>query len=50
MDIEGDVLRHDQAVGHGDTSKNDIDGVHPHVLVGQHQHVQHVEGCSQQAD
>ena len=50
VDIEGDVLHHDQAVSHSNTSKNNIDGVHPHVLVGQHQHVHHVEDCSQQAD
>ena len=50
MDVEGDVLHHDEAVSHGNTSEDEVDGVVPHVPVCEHHHVHHVEGCSQDAD
>ena len=50
MDAEGDVLQHVQAVCDGDTSKDHVDGIVPHVGVGQHQDVQEVEETAQQAD
>ena len=43
MDGEGDVLHHDQAVSQGNTSQDEVDGVGPHVLVGEHHDVDHVE-------
>lgn len=50
MDAEGDVLQHVQAVCDGDTGQDHVDGVVPHVGVGQHQDVQEVEETAQQAD
>ena len=50
VDGEGDVLHHDQAVSHSNASQDKVDRVGPHVLVGQHQHVHHVEDGAYQAD
>ena len=50
MNTEGDVLQHVQAVCDGDAGQDHVDGVVPHVGVGQHQDVQEVEETSQQAD
>ena len=50
VDGEGDVLNQDQAVSHGNTSKNEVDRVGPHVLVGEHQDVEHVEEDPHAAD
>ena len=46
MDTEGDVLDHDQAVSHSNTSQDEVDGVGSHVLVGEHHDVDHVEDGS----
>ena len=50
MNTEGDVLQHIQTVGDGDTGEDHVDGVVPHVGVGQHQDVQEVEETAKQAD
>ena len=50
VDGEGDVLNQDQAVSHGNTSQNEVDRVGPHVLVGEHQNVEHVEEDPHAAD
>ena len=42
VDGEGDVLEHDEAVGHSDAGQDHVDRV-AHVPVGQHHHVGHVE-------
>ena len=49
MDVEGDVLEHVEAVGHGDAGEDHVDGVGPHVLVGQHEDVGCVEQAAQDA-
>ena len=36
MDAEGDVLEHVEAVRHRNPSENHVDGVVPHVGVGQY--------------
>ena len=46
VDSEGDVLHHDQAVSCSNSSQDKVDRVGPHVLVGQDQHVHHVEDCA----
>ena len=43
MEGEGDVLKHHQAVSNSNAGQDEIDGVGPHVPVGQHQYVQNVE-------
>ena len=50
MDGEGDVLHHHQAVGHSNPGKDEVDGVGPHVLVGQHHDVHQVEDDSKKAN
>ena len=50
MDVEGDVLHHDQTVSHSNTSEDEVDGVAPHVPVHEHHHVDNVEGGAQDTD
>ena len=50
VDGEGDVLHQNQAVSSSYSSQDEVDGVGPHVLVGQHHQVHHVEDCSHQAN
>ena len=50
MDAEGDVLQHIEAVSDGDAGEDHVDGVVPHVDVGQHQDVQEVEKTAEQTD
>ena len=49
MDVEGDVLEHVEAVCHGDAGEDHVDGVGPHVLVGEHEDVCRVEQAAQDA-
>ena len=44
------VLEHDEHVCHGDTGEDEVDGVPPHVLVGEHQDVDEVEEGAHGAD
>ena len=50
MDSEGDVLKHHQTVCHSNPSKNKVDGVGPHVLVGKHQYVDYVKDSAYTTD
>ena len=50
MDSEGDVLEHHQAVGNSNTGQYEVDGVGPHVLVGEYNDVEHVEDSPHRAD
>ena len=50
MNIERDVLQHVQEVGHGDAGEDHVDGVGPHVLVGQHEKVEDVEDAANDAN
>ena len=47
---EGDVLDHDKHVCHGDAGEDEVDGVPPHVLVGEHEYVYEVEEGAHGAD
>ena len=46
MEGEGDVLHHDQAVRHRDTSEEHVDRIGPHILVCQHQDIGQVKHSS----
>ena len=50
MNAEGDVLQHVEAVCNGNAGEDHVDGVVPHVVVGQHQNVQQIKETAQQAD
>ena len=50
MNIERNVLQHVQEVGHGDAREDHVDGVGPHVLVGQHEEVEDVEDAANDAN
>ena len=50
MDAEWDVLQLVQAVCDGDAGEDHVDGVVPHVGVGQHQDVQEVEKTPQKTN
>ena len=50
MDAEWDVLELVQAVCDGDAGEDHVDGVVPHVGVGQHQDVQEVEKTPQKTN
>ena len=50
VDGEGDVFNQDQAVCHSDASQDEVDGVGPHVLVGEDQDVDDVEDSPHTAD
>ena len=50
MDTEGDVLQHVEAVRDGNAGEDHVDGVVPHVGVGQHHNVQQIEEAAKQAD
>ena len=43
MDCKGNVFDNDQAVGHSNPGQDEVNGVGPHVLMGEHYDVQHVE-------
>ena len=43
VECKGNVFDHDQAVGHSNPGQDEVDGVGPHVLVGEHHDVQQVE-------
>ena len=47
MEGEGDILHHDQAVCHRDTSEEHVDRIGPHILVCQHQDIGQVKNSSQ---
>ena len=50
MHIEWNVLQQVQEVRHGDAREDHVDGVGPHVLVGQHEEVEDVEDASNDAN
>ena len=50
VDGEGDVFNQDQAVCHSNTGQDEVDGVGPHVLVGEDQDVDDVEDNPHTAD
>ena len=50
VDTEGDVLQHVEAVCYGNAGEDHVDGVVPHVGVGQHHNVQQIEETAQEAD
>ena len=50
VDCEGDVLQHQEDVGHRDREQDQVDRVSPHFLVAQHDDVEEVEKCSQNTD
>ena len=50
MQGKGDVLQHDHHVSHCHPCEEKVDGVAPHVLVCQHQDVDHVEEGAQDTD
>ena len=43
MECKGDVLNRNQAVSHSNASKDEVDGVGLHVLLGEHHDVEQVE-------
>ena len=47
---EGDVLQHQEDVGHGDREQDQVDWVSPHFLVAQHDDIEEVEKCSKNTD
>ena len=50
VDGERDVFNQDQAVCRSNTGQDEVDGVGPHVLVGEHQDVEQVEDSPHGAD
>ena len=50
MNIERNVLQQVQEVRHGDAREDHVDGVGPHVLVGQHEEVEDVEDAADDAN
>ena len=43
VNVERNILQHGQEVRYSDAGEDHVDGVGPHVLVGQHEEVQDVE-------
>ena len=50
MHSKGHVLQHHEHVRHCDAGQDEVDGVPPHVLVGQHQDVDQVEEGADSTD
>ena len=50
MDGNWNVLNHNKTVGHGNTSKDHVDRIEPHVSVCKNHNVANVEECPKDAN